>query len=54
MAKELMRMRPLQGTKEQKLEQIRREHDTLVDALNRRLGEMEKEIEKLKKGGTKK
>ena len=43
MANIFKKMRPLRGSTEQKLEQIRTEYNTLIDDLNRRFGSSGKE-----------
>lgn len=46
---QLRQMRPLQGTTEQKLEQIRREYNATIEDLRRIILQQEKAIEKIRK-----
>lgn len=42
MARPINKMRPLKGSAEQKIEQMRKEYNVMIDELNRRLDELER------------
>lgn len=51
MQREIDKCPPLKGTVEQKLEQLRAHQNRLADEMTKTIRELERELERIKKGG---